>query len=81
MAEIYVKVVPGASDFKVEEGYYPVIYLEEKAKNGRANKELVARLKDILDEDIGIVEGSKSRRKKLRTSLSKNEFEKRLYEK
>jgi len=80
MTEIHVKVEPDSSEFKIEMGYMPKIFLENKAKNGRANVELLNRLEEILGERPGIISGHKSRRKKLKTSLNKEEFRRKLGE-
>lgn len=80
MTEIHVKVEPDSSEFKVEMGYMPKIYLENKAENGRANVELLNRLEKILGDRPGIMSGHKSRRKKLKTSLDEEEFRRRLGE-
>ena len=78
MPVINVKVEPDSSEFKVENGYMPKFYLENKAENGRANVELISRLESILGEKPGIISGHKSRRKKLKTSLDKEEFRRKL---
>jgi uncharacterized protein YggU (UPF0235/DUF167 family) len=80
MTQIHVKVEPDSSEFKIETGYMPKIYLENKAENGRANAELLNRLEKILGERPGIMSGHKSRRKKLKTSLDEEEFRRRLGE-
>lgn len=80
MTEIHVKVEPDSSEFKIETGYMPKFYLENKAENGRANVELLNRLENILGERPGIISGHKSRRKKLKTSLTQEEFRRKLGE-
>lgn len=80
MTEIHVKVEPDSSEFKVEMGYMPKIYLKNKAENGRANAELLSKLENILGERPGIISGHRSRRKKLKTSLTKEEFRRKLGE-
>lgn len=80
MTQLHVKVEPDSSEFKIEMGYMPKIYLENKAENGRANAELLNRLEKILGERPGIMSGHKSRRKKLKTSLDEEEFRRRLGE-
>jgi uncharacterized protein YggU (UPF0235/DUF167 family) len=78
MTEFYVKVHPDSECFKVENGFIPDIFLESKAENGKANKELRRKLSNFLDADVGIISGAKSRRKKLKTELSEEELEQRL---
>ena len=79
MTEFYVKVKPNSKQFKIEESTYPIVYLESKAENGRVISELVRRLDEILGENIAIISGHKSTRKKLKTNLSESVIEKRLY--
>lgn len=78
MTEVNVKVEPGSTEFRIETGYMPKIYLEQEAEHGRANAELLNRLEKILDERPGIVSGHNSRRKKLKTSLTQKEFRRKL---
>lgn len=79
MSKKFVKVETNASEFKIERGTYPKIYLENKAENNRANQELKARLEKILGEKIAIASGHHSERKQIETVLSKKEFERELY--
>ena len=79
MTEFYIKVKPDSDQFKIEKSTYPKVYLESKAENGRANSELIMKLTKILGEDIAIISGHKTSRKKLKTDLSKPVIEKRLY--
>ena len=79
MTEFYVKVKPDSKQFKIEKSTYPIIYLVSEAENGRANTELISKLEKILDENVAIISGHKSSRKKLKTDLSQNHIEKRLY--
>lgn len=78
MTEFYVKVHPDSEDFRVEEDLIPEVYLTSRAENGRANRELRDRFSEILDADVGIISGAKSRRKKLKTELSEEELRERL---
>ncbi len=79
MAKIYVKVEPESEEFSVEtEGMFPRIHLTETAENGRANTELIDRLKEILGEKPGIVSGHKSRRKQVAVDLPKQEILEKL---
>jgi uncharacterized protein YggU (UPF0235/DUF167 family) len=80
MTEIHVKVEPDSDEFKIETGYKPKFYLENKAENGRANVELLNRLENILGKRPGIISGHKSRRKKLKTSLDEEEFRRKIGE-
>lgn len=80
MTQIHVKVEPDSDEFKVETGYMPKFYLENKAENGRANVELLNRLENILGQRPGIISGHKSRRKKLKTSLDEEEFRRKIGE-
>ena len=80
MTQIHVKVEPDSDEFKIETGYMPKFYLENKAENGRANVELLNRLENILGKRPGIISGHKSRRKKLKTSLDEEEFRRKIGE-
>jgi len=79
MPEIYVKVRP-ETQFEVEMKTYPVIGLESKAEHGKANSELLRRLKEITGEKPAIISGHKSRRKKLKIDQDKNSFKEKLKE-
>jgi len=79
MPEIYVKVRPD-TDFKIEIKTYPVIGLESKAENGKANSELLRRLKEVTGEKPAIISGHRSRRKKLKIDQDKNSFKEKLKE-
>ncbi|MFB6192689.1 MAG: DUF167 domain-containing protein [Candidatus Nanohaloarchaea archaeon] len=81
MTEFYVKVKPGQEEFRIEEGSFPTIFLESEAENGKANVELVQRMKQILGEKPGIISGHKSRRKKLKVDLSEEKVEQKMEEK
>jgi uncharacterized protein (TIGR00251 family) len=80
MTEIYVKVEPDSDEFKIEKGSMPKIYLEQPAENGRANAELVRKIEQITGENVGIVSGHKSRRKKLSIESPEKEFREKLEE-
>ena len=77
MPEIYVKVRP-ETEFEIEMKTYPVIGLENEAEHGKANSELLNRLEDITGVRPAIVSGHKSRRKKLKIDMDKQEFKERL---
>lgn len=78
MTEVYVKVEPDSDEFRIEQGSIPRVYLEQPAENGKANAELVRRLKDITGEKPGILSGHKSRRKKLSLKMSEKEFRNKI---
>ncbi len=78
MGDIYVKVETGSSEFRVENGLYPRVYLTEEAENGRANAELVKRLAEILGKRPGIVSGQTSSRKKLAVDLPEDDIRRKL---
>jgi len=78
MTEFYVKVKPGRDNYKLEEGDFPIIHLESRAENGRANAELLKRLEQILGERPGIISGHQSRRKKLKIDLPEQKIERKL---
>lgn len=81
MTEFYVKVVPDQDEFRIDTtGTFPTVHLTAPAAQGRANSELLSRLKNVLRTDIGIVSGHHSRRKKLVADLQKDEITKRLAE-
>lgn len=77
MPEIYVKVKPG-TEFSIEMKTYPVIGLKSEAEHGKANSELLNRMEEITRERPAIISGHKSRRKKLKIDIDKQEFEERL---
>ncbi len=73
MSEFYVKVEPSSEEFDVDfSGSFPKIFLESGAEKGRANRELVERLSEILGEKVGILSGHRSRRKKLVVDIEKD---------
>ncbi len=78
MSRINVKVRPDSDRFKVENGYMPKFYLEAEAEKGRANKELINKVEQIMDEKPAIVSGHRSRRKKLKLSMTEQEFKQKL---
>ncbi|MFB6174484.1 MAG: hypothetical protein ABEJ87_00735 [Candidatus Nanohalobium sp.] len=78
MGEVYVKVRPECEEFSVELGDFPLFFLESEASRGRANSELVRRVEEITGERPAIISGHRSRRKKLKLDMDKQEFEKRL---
>jgi len=80
MTELYVKVKTGQNDFNVELGHMLKVSLTEEAENNRANTELVERLSSILEGEVGIVKGHKSRRKKVKLEASGDEVERRIEE-
>jgi uncharacterized protein YggU (UPF0235/DUF167 family) len=76
--EKYVKVKPGADEFRVEEGSFYIFYLKQPAENGRANKELLRNLERILGVKAGVISGHQSRRKKIKADISEEEFETKI---
>jgi len=79
MTEFYVKVRPNNSEQAVNtSSSITELRLEQPAENGRANSELIQLMKNILDEEPGIISGHRSRHKKLKTGLTRDEVEKRL---
>jgi len=79
MTEFYVKVRPNNSEQAVNtSSSITELRLEQPAENGRANSELIQLMKNILDEEPGTISGHRSRRKKLKTGLTRDEVEKRL---
>lgn len=78
MTEIYVKVETDQNRFEVDTGPMLKISLTEKAENGRANAELIRELSKILGEEIAIIKGHKSSRKKIKVDLSKEEVDQKV---
>ncbi|MBY6294019.1 hypothetical protein GLU60_01370 [Nanohaloarchaea archaeon H01] len=81
MGEIYVKVEPDSEEFAIKERQIPEIKLEQPAENGKANAEPETKLEQLTGEKVGIVSGSKSRRKKIRFQMSEEDFRRKLGEK
>lgn len=79
MTELYIKVKPDSKEFRVKIATYPIFYLENSAKNGKANAELITRIQSLTGKKPSIVSGHKSRRKKIKIELKRQEFEKRIY--
>ncbi|MFB6077028.1 MAG: DUF167 domain-containing protein [Candidatus Nanohaloarchaea archaeon] len=81
MTTCYVKVTPDADTFTVDiSGTYPRVTVPEPAENGRANEFLRERLSRVLDADVGIVSGHRSRRKEIAVDLPRSEIDRRLSE-
>ena len=80
MTEFYVKVEPGSSSFRIEEGSITRVFLTEVAENGRANAELVSELADILGQKPAIISGHHPGRKKLKVDISEEELERKMEE-
>lgn len=78
MTDFYVKVKPDSKEFSLERGHITKVYLEKSAEKGRANAELIKRFSDILDAEVGLISGHKSRRKKLRADVSEEELDENL---
>ncbi len=80
MAEIYVKVKTGQENFNLETGTMLKVSLTQKAKNNRANTELVERLSNIVNKRVGLIDGHKKPRKKIKVDLNKKQINKRIKE-
>ena len=80
MAEIYVKVRTDQETFRIEHSDFPIIHLESEAVNGKANAELVSRLEKILGQKPAIISGHRSRRKKIKADLPKEQITQKLGE-
>lgn len=78
MAVVNVKVRPDSEEFRIENGYMPKFYLENKAERGRANKELINRVEQLIGEKPAIVSGHQSRRKKLKIPMTEQQFKDKL---
>lgn len=65
MTEIYFRVRPDSEKFRITESRIIEVELTEKAENGRANAELLRKMREVTGEKPGIVSGHSSRRKKL----------------
>ncbi|MDY6771121.1 MAG: DUF167 domain-containing protein [Candidatus Nanohaloarchaea archaeon] len=79
MSQLYIKVETEQDTFSVDtDATYPRIALEAPASQGKANAELTQRLGQRLGEDVAIVSGHKSRRKKIQVDLPKEEVLQRL---
>lgn len=81
MPTIYVKVKPDSDNFEVIDKHILEVRLESKAEHNKANSELVRELEDISGEKVGIIEGHKSRRKKLKIKSNKQEFKNKVLDK
>jgi len=79
MTEIYVKVKTEQPEFRLGSGPMLEASVTEKPENGRANAELIRELTEILGEEISIIKGHKSPRKKIKVeNLSKEEINERV---
>lgn len=76
--EKYVKVQPDSQKFKVEKNDFYKVYLEQPAEHGKANNELIRRLKQILGQKPGIVSGHNSRRKRIKVDIDEEKFENKM---
>ena len=78
---INVKVSTGKKEFSIiwkEEQKVLLVETTQNPEKGKANKEIVKKLKKFFDADTEIIFGKKSREKKLQLSLEKIEIEKKL---
>jgi len=80
MTELYVKVKTEQDSFNLETGHMIKADLIEKPVNGRANTELIRKLNQIIGKDVGLIEGHKSTRKKIKVDCSKEEVLKKVKE-
>lgn len=79
MTTFHVKVKPDQDTFTIDTtGTYPRITLTQPAEQGRANTELTSTLSTILETDVHIVSGHKSRRKKLSADIDEDTLTARL---
>lgn len=75
-----MKVKTGQEEFDLENGHMLKASLTEEAENNRANTELVERLSNILDTGVGLIEGHKRPRKKLKVNITEDELEEKVEE-
>ena len=81
MTQLKVKVIPNSSKFKIElTGTYPKIYLQNPARNGKANLELIKKLSKIFNKKIIIISGKNSRIKLLEIKEEQEEILKKFRE-
>lgn len=81
MAEFYVKVETDADAFAIDlDGTYPRVHVTAPPSGGRANAELTRDLSDLLGEEVRIVSGHRSTRKKLAVDLPQDTVDERLRE-
>lgn len=78
MAEFYVKVETGCSEFCIKPDNITKVKLTEPAENGRANAELVIELGNILSQKPAIISGHQSRRKKLKADMPRKKVKKKF---
>ena len=74
----HIKVRPDSKEFRIEEDDFYKVYLKQPAEHGKANKELVRRLKSILGSKPGIISGHNSRRKKIKIDIGEEKFENKM---
>ena len=80
LTEIYFKVNPGQENFNIKEEEMVKVDLTEEASKGRANTELIAKLKKITGEEPGLVSGHSSSRKKLVFDQEESEIRRKIDE-
>jgi len=81
MTELYIKIKPDSKEIDVDTDSRIIeIKLTEKAENQRANTQLLDLIGQRTGEEASIKKGHRSRRKKIRTDLSEEQFRKRLEE-
>ena len=81
MTELYIKITPDSKQIDVDTSTKIIqVNLTEEAENQRANTQLLDLIKKRTGEEASIKKGHRSRRKKIRTDLSEEQFRKRLEE-
>ena len=59
-----IRVIPNSKEFNIKKkGDIFVIHIKSKAKQGKANVELIKRLKKIVKKDVNIITGASGRKK------------------
>jgi len=79
MGELEIRVIPNASKnrVKIENGVVKV-YINAPPEKGKANKSLIKFLRKIVGERVEVVSGEKRRKKRIRFSITKEEFLERI---
>ncbi len=74
-----IKVSTGKPQFKIDVvGELLLIEIESNPEKGKANKEIVKRLKKIFKSEVEIVSGLKSREKIVEVKSSKEDIMRKL---
>jgi len=79
MGELEIRVIPKASKnrVKIENGVVKV-YINASPEKGKANKSLIKFFRKIVGERVEVVSGEKGRKKRIRFSITKEEFLERI---